>query len=515
MLFRSARQPPARRFSILRVLLALITLSIGLATQLAPDQVEQVTGPLRREPVAPSAEAWFAPYVDVTLTPHHPFEDGRNTAGDTVLSFIVSDPEDPCIPSWGSFFTLDDAANRLDLDRRVARMRETGRDVVVSFGGLVNDEPAVGCTDHDRLVGTYRTVIDRYDLTTIDLDIEGSGIGSDEVNRRRAEAVAELQASIRDDGGQLAVWLTLPAASFGLTAEGVAVIDAMLEAGVDLAGVNFMTMNFGGSLVDDDMALSVTEGLTAGHQQILRAYRRAGTPITDEQAWRKVGATPMLGRNDIVSEVFTLSDAEELYRFVEENGVGRVSFWSLNRDQACGRLAEPLVQAANTCSHLDQPLLAFTGLFARLPGRSAAAAGVETDFDAFTVIEDDPATSPYEIWRPDRAYEAATKVVWHGYVYQAKWWTEGDDPEAPVLQEWDSPWRLLGPVLAVDVETVTTVPRTGWREWRGDVDYDDGERVWWKGRVYEAKWWNSGFQPDRDVGNDWDSPWEQLEPEDL
>ncbi len=41
------------------------------------------------------------------------------------------------------------------------------------------------------------------------------------------------------------MWLTLPVSPNGLTADGLRVVDQMLSAGVDLAGVNGMTMDFG------------------------------------------------------------------------------------------------------------------------------------------------------------------------------------------------------------------------------------------------------------------------------
>ena len=43
------------------------------------------------------------------------------------------------------------------------------------------------------------------------------------------------------------MWLTLPVAPGGLLADAVAVVDATLAAGVELGGVNVMTMDYGGA----------------------------------------------------------------------------------------------------------------------------------------------------------------------------------------------------------------------------------------------------------------------------
>jgi chitinase len=78
-------------------------------------------------------------------------------------------------------------------------------------------------------------VIDRYQVTTIDFDIEGSALTDTASLARRAQAVHTVQSSVRASGGNLAVWLTLPASPTGLTAAGVQVVDSMLAAHVDLA----------------------------------------------------------------------------------------------------------------------------------------------------------------------------------------------------------------------------------------------------------------------------------------
>ena len=83
-----------------------------------------------------TTKSWMAGYVDVTATPSYAFE--APTAGankNAVLSFIVADKADACAPSWGTFYSLEEAGVSLDLDRRVARLKQQGGDVLVSFGG--------------------------------------------------------------------------------------------------------------------------------------------------------------------------------------------------------------------------------------------------------------------------------------------------------------------------------------------------------------------------------------------
>ena len=91
-------------------------------------------------------------------------------------------------------------------------------------------------------------------------------------------------------------------------------------------------------------------------------------------------------------------------------------------------------------------------------------------------VADDPTTAPYPIWDEDHGYEQDDKVVWHGYVYTAKWYNTGEAPDAPIVNEWETPWTLIGPVLATDtpVAPVPTVAAGTYPAWDGTVDLPRG-----------------------------------------
>ena len=151
---------------------------------------------------------WFASYVDVTSTPTYNFEQlGASSTPNVVLSFIVSSKSDACIPSWGAAYTMDEARVTFDLDRRIARLRQQKGDVAISFGGMLNDELALKCTDPEKLLQAYQSIIDRYDIRVIDLDLENSGLTNTEALKRRAEVIVKLQKKQRAAGKNLAVWL--------------------------------------------------------------------------------------------------------------------------------------------------------------------------------------------------------------------------------------------------------------------------------------------------------------------
>jgi len=501
---------PRRRLSVVRVFLGIV-LAVALST--GGYLGWQWWGSAQ---AAAAYDPWFAGYVDVTATPTYDFEASPDLAGnDVVLSFIVAATDDPCAPSWGTHFSLAEAADQLDLDRRLARVKQLGGQIVVSFGGLLNTELGTGCTDTAALSAAYAAVLDRYDVTTIDLDLEGANLTDTAAATRRAAAIAQLQADRRAAGEDLAVWLTLPVATGGLTADGTHAVSAMLDARVDLAGVNLMTMDFGSSKdAGETMAQASVRAVTAAHRQIGTLYSRAGTELADATVWQKIGITPMVGQNDVAGEIFTLDDATALNTFAQEQRVGRMSLWSLNRDTTCGSNYADVKRVSDSCSGIVQGDSKFVHLLgAGFTGRPvAAAAAVTTDESAsLDSVVDDPATSPYPIWAEESSYLEGTKVVWHKNVYQTKWWTRGDLPDNPVLNEWETPWVLIGPVLPGETPIPKpTLPAGTYPEWAGTAVYEKGDLVLFDGVPYRSKWWNQGESPDAAAANPDGSPWAAL-----
>lgn len=499
-----------RRLSPWRVLLAIAVVAVVSVGTVFGFRQWQAAQP------ATSDKPWFAAYVDVTSTPAYPFDQlGANVSRDAILSFIVSQPSDACTPSWGGAFTLQGAKDRLDLDRRIARLKQQGGSIAVSFGGLKNDELAVKCDDDAKLKAAYKAVVDQYDLSMIDLDLENSGLNDTTAGERRAKAIAALQSERRAAGKQLAVWVTLPVSPKGLSEDGGKAVAILLRAGVDLAGVNAMTMNYSSSLPKGQSLSQAHESaLVHTKRQLDALYQQTGLRLNDATLWTKIGATPMLGQNDIASEVFTVKDAEALNKFARSHGLGRMSMWSANRDVPCGSNYVDVNIVSDSCSGLKDAKFSFAETLGKgFTGSLSLSSGLKTPKKSNATVQtpDDPAKSPYQIWSESAAYLEGTKVVWHHNVYQAKWWTQGDMPDSPVLQDWQTPWELIGPVLPGEKPIPQpTLPEGTYPDWSGDATYDTGKRVLFKSVPYQAKWWNQGESPAAASSNPDSSPWTPL-----
>ncbi|MCB9011997.1 MAG: glycosyl hydrolase family 18 [Actinobacteria bacterium] len=495
---------PGRRLSPLRILVVLIVLAgLGGLGMLAWDRGRDAVDDLSTS----RSGTWFAPYVDVTLQPLYAFEDAAASPAPThVLAFVVADGEDPCTPTWGTQYDLAGAARELDLDRRIARLRERGRDVLISFGGVTNQDLSVGCVDQDRLVGAYRDVVERYQASVIDLDIEGALLADRAALARQARAIRTLQSTASADR-PLQVWVTLPVTPDGLTPGGVSAVTGMLTEGVELAGVNVMAMDYGGSKpADVSMGDAAARALEATHAQIDAAYRDSGATLTAEEIWSRLGVTVMVGRNDVSGELLSLDDARSVAHFARRSGAGRVSIWSANRDQACGKPGRAGWEVLPTCSGVDQKPGQFSGIFLD------QADGVAVDSPARAVVVTtagrdgiDPTGSPYPAWRSDREYRTGEKVVWQRTVYIAKWWTRGDAPDTPATRDWDTPWRVVGPVLPGDARASADPANPS--RWSADAVYLRGDRVRHDGYLYEAAWRTQDEEPELDPERPDAAPW--------
>lgn len=458
---------------------------------------------------ASSGDSFFAGYVDVTAKPEYSFESSKTAEGQGVmLSFIVADEHARCSPSWGTFFAPGALGQGRDLDRRIARFAEGGGEVAISFGGLLNDELATVCTSPSALKKAYASVVARYQVATIDLDIEGDDLNDGAAGERRATAIAAVQKTRAAAGTPLAVWLTLPVSPTGLTEAGTTAVRQMLAAHVDLAGVNLMVMDYGSSRdASQTMYETSVAAAEATRDQLKDVYASAGQDLGTRAIWRKMGLTPMIGQNDEAGEVFGLRDASLLNAYAQENGAGRMSAWSLNRDRSCGGNYPDVTRVSDSCSGVEQGDQRFGEVLSR--GFSTRLDPVSsTPAPAPALVADNPVTSPYPIWSEENSYVANERIVWHGHVYSAKWFTTGDQPDNPLVNAADTPWKLIGPVLPGDRPAeVLVVPVGTYAEWSTSLVYQQGQRVLLGDRAFEAKWWTQGESPQAALDGSDSSPW--------
>ncbi|MET7479337.1 cellulose binding domain-containing protein [Streptomyces sp. NPDC005648] len=294
-----------------------------------------------------TASAGFAPYVDTSLYPAFDLLASADATGVKTYNLAFVTDGGGCTPKWGGVTDLgsDGVASQ------IGSLRAKGGDVRVSFGGASGSELATTCSSADALAAAYGKVVDAYKLTKVDFDVEGGALPNTAANTRRAQAIAKLQAAHPG----LDVSFTLPVMPEGLTQDGVNLLSDAKSNGVRTGTVNIMAMDYGASY-SGDMGTYAEQAATATQAQV-----KSVLGLSDSAAWKTVAVTPMIGVNDVSSEIFKVDDATQLVGFARSKGLGGLSMWSAARDKQCDGGAKNSAEA--TCSSIVQDRFAFSKAF--------------------------------------------------------------------------------------------------------------------------------------------------------
>jgi len=322
----------------------------GSSAQSAAINVTTLNGP---PPPPPSAKV-FAPYIDMGLTADWQLTTIQQQSGIKVftLGFVVGNGG--CTPTWGGVGATvanDTLPNGTTIVSLVQGVRAAGGDVIISFGGASGTELALGCSTVSSLQAAYQSVINKYSVNSstpvrLDFDIEG-GATTDQtsINRRNQALVA-----LKNANPGLVISYTLPVLPTGLVASGVNILNSVKSAGLNLNVVNIMAMDYGSANDNGgQMGLSAQQAASNTHNQVVAA----GLSAT-------IGVTPMIGINDVNTEIFQLSDAQGLLSFANANSyITRLSMWSVARDNgSCPNQGF----ASPTCSGISQSNWAFANI---------------------------------------------------------------------------------------------------------------------------------------------------------
>jgi Glycosyl hydrolases family 18 len=224
----------------------------------------------------------------------------------------------------------------------------------VSFGGANGVELAQSCGNLSQLVSAYQSVINTLHVNHLDFDIEGAAIADTATNHLRFQALNQLESA----NPGLVVSLTIPTFPTGPDFNGDAFLRQAHSDGTRIDIVNVMAMDYYGQF-DTGGAKMGQDAVQAG-QNTLSFIKT----IWPNDTYANVGVTPMIGQNDDSAEVFSEADARTLVSFASSNHLGRLAFWSVDRDQPCSGS----VSGLPSCSEISQQTLDFTKIFAGFTG---------------------------------------------------------------------------------------------------------------------------------------------------
>ena len=418
-----------------------------------------------------------APYVDLTAGSSGMLDTAITQGGlkTYTAAFVIGRG---CTPIWGDSLDI----NSSTVNPKIAQAQSEGAKAIISFGGAGGVELAQSCTNTASLAAAYQSVITKYGVDHIDFDVEGAAIADPGSINRRFQAINTLESS----NPGLNVSVTIPVLQSGPDGNGTAFLQAAKSNGTRIDLVNIMTMDYGGAVADmGAAAISAAQGTVSIARGIWSGF-----------GYGSLGITPMIGQNDQSGEIFTIANAQAVVNFANSNGVGRLAFWSVGRDQPCPGGAGG--GASPNCSSISQTALQFTSVF---NGGTGGNPPPPTTAPPTTrsPTPPPPGSCSAPAWNATTAYVGGTTVSYNGHTYTSKWWTQGEQPDTHSGQfdVWIDKGACSGgnPPPTTSAPSPTPIRTTGaptptatgqYPAWQANHAYKVGDLVSYNGHNYKC-----------------------------
>ncbi|WP_427886438.1 cellulose binding domain-containing protein [Kribbella sp. GL6] len=232
------------------------------------------------------------------------------------MAFVLS--SGGCNPAWDGSRPLQGGADA----NAIAAIRAAGGDVVPSFGGWSGNKLGPNCSTPEALAGAYQQVINAYSLKAIDIDIENSDEFENEAVQDRILTALKI---VKQNNPGIRTIVTFGTSTTGPTYYGNRLIDQSKALGADIDVFTLMPFDFGSSNIYND---------TVAAEQGLNNKLKSTFGWTTAQAYAHQGLSGMNGLSD-QQEMTTTATWQNITNWAKSNGLGRLAFWSVNRDRGC------------------------------------------------------------------------------------------------------------------------------------------------------------------------------------
>jgi hypothetical protein len=357
------REPRMKRLTPLLAALATTTaavVTLGLAAGASAQASTAVGGHVQGSQVysRPLPYRVFAPYYEMYDTSTDLAALSQQSGASYLsLAFLQTATPGSCMAYWDG--DTSQPIGQASYGSDIAAIQQAGGNVIPSFGGYTADttdtELADSCTSVPAIAAVYESLITTYNVPRIDLDVEGNSLTNAAGINRRNEAIAMTEAWAAAHHRQIQFSYTLPTFPTGLTSSGLAVLQNAVADGARISTVNLLTFDYYIG-TQQDMVADTESAATALSSQLQSLYPLA----TSRQLWHMIGVTEMPGIDDFgADETFSKADANTVLHWAEQQGIGMISFWALQRDNGgC-----PGTKGAGTCSGVAQPDWYFSHVF--------------------------------------------------------------------------------------------------------------------------------------------------------
>jgi len=232
------------------------------------------------------------------------------------MAFVLSGGG--CTPAWDGGRPL---LGGMDA-RVISQIKAAGGNVQISFGGWSGNKLGPACGSPEAYADAVQKVIDAYRPQAVDFDMEND----DELKNAAVQdrILRGLKIVKRRNPGTQVV-ITMSTDKNGPDAWGQRLIRQAKALDVDIDNYTIMPFNFGsGDLYAD--TVSASEGL--------KRALMAAWGWDERTAYGRMGVSGMNGVSD-QQEVTTPATWKAVRDWAAARGLGRLAFWSVNRDRPC------------------------------------------------------------------------------------------------------------------------------------------------------------------------------------
>ena len=377
---------------------------------------------------------WYAaaPYLmPLDNNPPNPV-DVMNATGQKSfqLAFILAGGG--CTPTWGGTAPVSSDTAVASL---ISSIRANGGDVSVSVGGYGGTKLGEVCGSAAATAAAYQQVINKYSLKAIDFDLEEPEYENTTSINYEVGAAQILQ---RNNSG-LFISITTAGTTAGTGYFGQNVLNTAKSLG--FTPDNFSIMPFDGGF---NGAASQTAALEAFHGLLTSTF--GWDSVT---AYAHEGISGMNGRSDS-GEYFYQTDFQTVLSYATGHGLGRFTFWSVNRDRQCSTPNPGTT--SGTCSSVPQNDWDFTKYTAQFAGATPPTTPPPTVRTSAT-----PAGTCAPAYVPGSIYTGGMIVSYGAHNWLAKWWTQNETPSTGGSGVWQDNGPCGGTVTPPPTATPTPV----------------------------------------------------------
>ena len=332
------------------------------------------------------------------------------------MSFILANGGS-CSPSWDG---TDPVSSDTQVSSVINEVRSDGGDVIVSAGGYNGTKLGQVCSSVAATAAAYQQVISTYGLHAFDFDLEEPEIESSTAIAYELGAAQILQS---EDPG-LFISITIPSTTTGANYFGQLLLNEAKSLG--FTPNDYTIMPFDGGFSG---ASSQVTALQDFHSQLVSTFGWSSA-----QAYAHEGFSGMNGRTDS-AEYFYQSDFQTVLNFAESNGLGRYTFWSVNRDRECNPPSNN-GSLSSECSSVTQnpwDFTAYTVAFANSTSVTSSPTPTPTPTTSSPTPTPTPTSSgsggcSAAAWVSNQSYVSGDVVSYGGDTWTANQWNYDEVP---------------------------------------------------------------------------------------